>query len=220
MQWGGIQAGIASWWGPGSPTDARIPALLNAAHGKGFHWTLYYEEEGYGDPSVEQIRSELTYVRDHYSTDPSFLRVDGKFVMFVYADPNDRCGMAERWRQAQTVDLGIYVVLKVFPGYRVCGASAPAWHEYGPGDRATNMPPYSYSISPGFNHVLEPAPRIPRDPAAFASAIRSMTASGDPFQLVTTFNEWGEGTAVEVSPDWQSPSGFGTYLDLLHTNGL
>jgi hypothetical protein len=47
-----------------------------------------------------------------------------------------------------------------------------------------------------------------------------MTASGDAFQLITTFNEWGEGTAVEAAPDWQSPSGFGTYLDLLHTNGL
>ena len=219
MKYAGIQAGIASWWGPGSPTDTRVPKLLTAAHGKSFHWALYFEEEGYGDPSVAQLQSEMAYIRDHHATDPSYLRIDGKWVLFVYADPNDRCGMAHRWRDAQTPDLGAYVVLKVFPGYRTCSTGA-AWHEYGPGDRATNMSPYAFSISPGFNHVLEPAPRLPRDPVAWAGAIRAMTASGDPFQLVTTFNEWGEGTAVEPAPDWASPSGLGTYLDLLNSNGL
>ncbi|MCU1460186.1 MAG: hypothetical protein JWO37_261 [Acidimicrobiales bacterium] len=219
MKYGGIDAGIASWWGPGTPTDSRVPALLDAAHGKSFHWSLYYEQEGYGNPSIDQIRSDLAYIRDHYTADPSFLRVDGKWVLFVYADPADRCDMADRWRAAVTPDLGVYVVLKVFPGFRNCPGS-PAFHEYGPGDRVTNMAPFSYSISPGFYHVLEPAPRLARDPAAWASAIRSMTASGDAFQLITTFNEWGEGTAVEAAPDWQSPSGFGVYLDLLHSNGL
>jgi hypothetical protein len=220
MKYGNIDAGIASWWGPGSPTDVRFPRLLEGARGKGFHWALYYEQEGYVDQSPEELRAAMAYLRDHYAADPSMLRIDGKWVLFVYADPADRCGMADRWRAAQTPELNVYVVLKVFPGWSKCKDSAPAWHEYGPGDRAVNMAPYSYSISPGFNHVLEPAPRLPRDPAAWASAIRAMTGSGDPFQLVTTFNEWGEGTAVEQAADWQSPSGFGVFLDLLHTNGL
>jgi hypothetical protein len=30
MRYGGMEAGIASWWGPGSPTDGRFPALLAA----------------------------------------------------------------------------------------------------------------------------------------------------------------------------------------------
>jgi hypothetical protein len=34
---------------------------------------------------------------------------------------------------------------------------------------------------------------------------------------VTTFNEWGEGTAVEPAREWRSKSGFGKYLDALHT---
>ncbi|MDX6645924.1 MAG: hypothetical protein QOK40_1651 [Miltoncostaeaceae bacterium] len=33
MQYGHIQAGIASWWGQGTKTDGRIPLLLNAAAG-------------------------------------------------------------------------------------------------------------------------------------------------------------------------------------------
>ena len=30
MQYGGIQAGISSWWGQGTKTDQRLPALLRA----------------------------------------------------------------------------------------------------------------------------------------------------------------------------------------------
>jgi hypothetical protein len=36
---------------------------------------------------------------------------------------------------------------------------------------------------------------------------------------VTTFNEWGEGTAVESATEWASPSGYGAYLDALHNDG-
>ena len=47
-----------------------------------------------------------------------------------------------------------------------------------------------------------------------------MVASNKSWQLITTFNEWGEGTAVESANEWQSASGFGSYLDALHNNGM
>jgi hypothetical protein len=218
MRYGGIDAGIASWWGPGSATDQRVPLLLSRAHGKWFHWALYYELEGYSDPSVDQLRADLAYIRDHYASDPSYLKVRGQFVVFAYADPQDRCGMADRWAQANST-IGAFVVLKVFPGWHSCIGDGEAWHEYGPGDRVTSMPPFSYTISPGFFHILEPAPRLPRDVGAWIDAIRAMTSSGAPWQLVTTFNEWGEGTAVESSTSWPSASGYGDYLDALHNYG-
>jgi hypothetical protein len=43
-----------------------------------------------------------------------------------------------------------------------------------------------------------------------------MVASRAEWQLVETFNEWPEGTAVESAREWASPSGFGTYLDAMH----
>ena len=46
-----------------------------------------------------------------------------------------------------------------------------------------------------------------------------MVASGEPWQLVTTFNEWGEGTSVESAVEWASASGYGQYMDVLHNNG-
>jgi hypothetical protein len=46
-----------------------------------------------------------------------------------------------------------------------------------------------------------------------------MIASRARWQLITTFNEWGEGTAVESAREWRSSSGYGAYLDILHNNG-
>ena len=40
MQYGGQDAGIASWWGPGTATDQRVPLLLNAAQPTTFRWSL------------------------------------------------------------------------------------------------------------------------------------------------------------------------------------
>src|SRR5438552_3334398 len=118
MQYGGMNMAISSWWGQGTPTDARVPALLNGAANTNFRFSLYYEQEGTSDPSVAQLTSDLTYMRDHYGSNTSYLRVNGRFVVFVYAGGNDVCGMADRWKQANTV--GAYVVLKVFPGYTGC----------------------------------------------------------------------------------------------------
>jgi Glycosyl hydrolase family 99/Calcineurin-like phosphoesterase len=216
MQYGGIQAGIASWWGQGSRTDGRIAGLLQAAAGTNFRWSIYYENESQGDPSVAQLKSDLTYIRDKYGNDPSFLRVNGKFVVFVYAAGNDACGMADRWKQANIV--GAYIVLKVFAGYRNCASQPDSWHQYSPAVATDSQQGYSYAIAPGFWKKGDPV-RLARDLNRWNQNVRDMTASGAPWQLVTTFNEWGEGTSVESANEWASSSGYGAYLDALHNNG-
>src|SRR5207248_11543938 len=62
----------------------------------------------------------------------------------------------------------------------------------------------------------EATPRLARDPATFTTSVQAMAASKAPWQLVTTFNEWGEGTSVESAQEWASSSGYGTYNDILH----
>ena len=216
MQYGNIQAGIASWWGQGHPTDRRMPTILSATAGTPFRWSLYYEPEGQGDPDISQITADLTYLRDRYGADPSYLQIDGRFVVFVYADASDRCSMADRWEQANLVNA--YVVLKVFSGYRSCASQPEGWHQYGPAVAADAQGRFSYSISPGFWKVGE-SPRLSRDLARWNQNIRDMVASGADFQLITTFNEWGEGTSVESAREWESASGYGAYLEALHNDG-
>ncbi len=216
MQYGGIQAGIASWWGQGTKTDSRISALLQGAAGTSFRWSIYYEQESQGDPSVTQLTTDLTYLRDKYGNDPSFLRINGRFVVFVYADGADACSMVDRWKQANTV--GAYLVLKVFSGYRTCTNQPDGWHQYSPAVAADSQKGYSYAIAPGFWKKGE-AVRLARDLTRWNQNVRDMVASGAPFQLITTFNEWGEGTSVESAQEWVSSSGYGAYLDALHNNG-
>jgi glycosyl hydrolase family 99 len=218
MQYGGIGVGISSWWGVGTRSDGRVPTLLANTAGSSFRWTLYYEQESQGDPSVEQLASDLRYIRDHYASDPSYFRIGGRFVVFVYTDGADACAMAARWSQANA-GINAYLVLKVFSGFRTCPSQPAGWHQYAPAKAADAQAGFSYAISPAFDKANEAAPRLARDLGRWAQNVRDMIASGAPFQLVTTFNEWGEGTSVESATEWASASGYGAYLDLLHSNG-
>ncbi len=216
MQYGGIQAGIASWWGQGSATDSKVAGLLNAAVGTNFRWALYYEAESFSDPSASQIQSDLTYIRDHYGNNTNYLRVNGKFVVFVYADGADNCGMADRWKQGNTV--GAYVVLKVFQGYLNCASQPNDWHQYSPAVAEDQQGNYSISISPGF-WLKGQSVRLARDLTRWTQNVKDLAASTARWKLITTFSEWGEGTAVEPALEWASTSGYGQYLDVLHYNG-
>ncbi|MBO9307985.1 hypothetical protein [Thermomicrobium sp.] len=42
MQYGGIQAAIASWWGQGHHTDVDFAKILQASDGTGFKWAIYH----------------------------------------------------------------------------------------------------------------------------------------------------------------------------------
>jgi hypothetical protein len=214
MQYGGIDAGIASWWGRGSRTDGRISALLDAAAPTTFRWALMYEPEAHANQTAAQIDTNLRYIESQYASEVSYLRVDGRFVVFVYGGANDGCNMARRWSGARR--LGAYVMLKIFSGYQRCANQPDGWYQYAPDASGVSVPGNSFTISPGFAKASESSPRLARDLARWQGDIRRMIASKARFQLITTFNEWGEGTAVESAKEWSSASGYGLYLDALH----
>jgi chitodextrinase len=220
LEYGKFEAGIYSWWGQGHSTDARFPAMLaetNATHSP-IKWAIYHEAEGYSDPTAEQIGADLDYIKANYAADPSYLKVNGKPVIFAYARGADGCPMADRWIQANTASRDFYVVLKVFPGYRTCTSQPNSWHQYAPSTRADRQTGYSFAISPEFDLTGPEPQRLPRDLDAFYQAVLDMNASGEPWQLVISFNEWGENTATESADEWASPSGQGQFLDVLAAN--
>jgi hypothetical protein len=226
LDWARFEAAIASWWGPGTHKEStRLPLLLDRtqALGSPLKWALYYECEGSGagscpagpDPSPAQIRADLAHA-SRYAAHPSYLRIGGRPVVFVYSAGDASCDLVSRWRAAAP---DWYVVLKLFSGYRDCAVQPDRWHQYGPASATSHHAGNSFAVSPGFWRADEPSPRLAREPGRFAQNVREMVASGAPFQLVTTFNEWGEGTAVESASEWSSGSGYGIYLDLLRSDG-
>lgn len=214
MRYGRIDAGIVSWFGRDSAGDRRLALLLQAGRDTPFRWAVYYEPEGRRDPPVAELRADLAHIAARFASDPAYLRVGRRFVVFVYGDANDGADMVRRWHEANTV--GAYAVLKVFPGYRSADGAPQSWHQYSPAVPTSSQEGFSFSVSPGFWLATDDQPRLERSVARFREDVQQMTASGAPWQLITTFNEWGEGTAVEPADQWSSPSGHGAFLDVLH----
>jgi hypothetical protein len=218
MLYAHITTGINSWFGPGTVTDSRINLQLAADHGTAFSTALYYEQEGYVDPSATQIGSDMDYAA-RYFADPSYLHINGKPVVFVYANGADNCGMAQRWAQG-TAGKNIYVVLKVFSGYLACADQPSSWHQYSGAVREDRQGKFSTTIAPSFWKWGEAAPRLARDPVAFGAAVRDMVASGAQWQLIVSFNEYVEGTQIEATTDMPTCAGEGVFLTILHRDGI
>jgi len=213
-----LEAFISSWWGQGHHTDMAFEHILGRSERpdspyRNLRWAIYYEGESQGDPAVSQIVSDLQYLANNYFQHSGYLKVNGSPVVFVYADAADACGMADRWVQAKTQFGGnVYIVLKVFSGYKNCASQPGSWHQYAPAVAYDSQSPYSVTVSPGFWKVGE-QPRLVRDSARFESDVQRMAGSSAFWQLVTAWNEWGEGTSVEAATEFGS-----TYLDTLCRN--
>jgi hypothetical protein len=233
MQYGGISMGIASWFGPGTITDKHWPAIMQAASGTGFTWAPYYEAAAMGSQTPQQIVGSLHYIMATYGGPGSALAsLPGKGMpVFVY-NANDLgtatgCLTVSAWDQAQVLlqqQYGeqVYVDLKTFPGYQTCpGVSGiEGWHQYGPDTPAQSVVNSqdggSYTISPGFwrsGTQYGTGTFLARDLARWQASVAAMNASGAQWQLITTYNEWGEGTAIESAAGCRAPAGPGAICD-------
>ena len=113
MRYARISTAIYSWWGQGSKTDSRFPLALALARQTPLRWAVYYEAEGYGDPSSAQIHADLLYLRAHYFSRPAYLHLGGRPVVFAYGDGAENCSVAQRWHDANE-GIGAYLVLSAF----------------------------------------------------------------------------------------------------------
>lgn len=202
-----LDAFIASWWGQGHHTDQAMPSLLDTtvaadSPNRSLKWSIYYEPEGQGDPTVAELVDDLRYLSESYFSHPAYLRVDGRPVVFVWAEGSDGAEMAGRWAEAKAQFGGdVYVVLKVYSGYRTTPDQPDSWHQYGPAVAYDEQGSYSATVSPGFWLVGE-GPRLGRDVARFERDVVRMNEAGTFWQLVTSWNEWGEGTAIEPAEEF------------------
>jgi WD40 repeat protein len=111
--------------------------------------------------------------------------------------------------------------VRLLYGFRDCAPQPNAWHVYDPTQPEVYLPPYEFGVSPGFARALvRPGdPSLDRDLSRWTQNVTHMALSRLPWQLVETFNEWGEGTSIESAQEWATPSGYGAYLDALHAAG-
>ena len=190
-------------------------------------WTLYYELEGYDDPGLGQVVSDLKYIKAKYASLPYYLKINNKPVIFVYnTDSGTSHPLQEvkKWKKARDLT-GFYVVLKVDPLSKGADPkSVDSWHQYVPSNRYDQHKPWSASVSPGFWKFHE-SPRLARNVTDFQVAVGKLAAVDVQFKLIETWNEWNEGTGVEPAQEvihddlnafMPAEESYGhTYLDIL-----
>jgi hypothetical protein len=209
MKQAGIQFAISSWWGQKSYEDLAfdnilanvMPATDNP--NPDLKWTIYYEMEGFSDPTLEYLLSDLNYIKNKYTSSPSYMKINGKPVIFVYNAAhayNDPLNDLDRWKQAGA-ETGFFVVMKVEPLSKGADPSdMDGWHQYNPALRYDQQRSYYASVSPGYWKWHEDA-RLVRNVAEFESAVSKLASANVQFKLVETWNEWGEGSGVEPAQE-------------------
>ena len=226
MAYGGFDAAVVSWWGPGAEGGAG-PACRRcwpSAHAvdPAFRIGSTDEREGSG---IRRCRRSGPISSTSRRTTPAGRSSCGWPAgpwcsSTTPTTPTARWSTAGRPRRHDRVlpgDEGVPGVRAVRPAARRVASVQPGVALCG---RRASRPDVagSVTISPGFAHAGPPAdrPQLARDVRRWTRSVRDMVASRAPWQLVTTFNEWGEGTAIESATAWPSPSGQGVYLDALH----
>ena len=231
----GIDAFVQSWYGPSggvnNMTESNFATLLDVAAQSGFRAAVDFEVTGPFFGSTGDVQSALSTLLSGHAQHPAYLKVSGKPVVFFWrqqrfsvddwaairnqVDPN----RASIWI-AEGTDPSY---LRVFDGihwYSVAWSADPAASlaDYAAKVRKTaqDLGGFRYWISPvmpgyddtrlrGSGGFVRPRNNGDYYRTTFAGASKS----GADWVVVTSFNEWPEGSQIEPSVSYGD-----TYLNL------
>lgn len=214
-QGAGIDSFVVSWLGPGNPTDERFKMMLDIAGGKGFAATIDFEANHYG--SREALVNALTYVRDTLEPHGAFARVNGKPLVFFWreqvrsvdewaairaqVDPNhDQLWIAE----------GVNIAYqRVFDGHHLYSI---AWSpdvnhtltDWGKRVRRAGADKlWVATVMPGYDDTRttrsDKFARARGNGDFYRATWNAAMASRADLVVITSFNEWVEGSMIEPS---------------------
>lgn len=230
----GIDAFVQSWYGPqesNNQTETNFRTLLDVAAARGFKAAVDLEASGPFFADAGSVTNALATLLATHTQHPAYLRFQGKPVIFFWrqqrftvdewtairnqVDPN----RATLWI-AEGTDLAYQAVFDGHHLYSIAWADSPAdqlakWANQVRGYAADNQVDRLWvaTAMPGYDDT-----RLPR-----ANSFSVARANGDFYRqswqgalasqpdmiIITSFNEWPEGTHLEPSQNYGNQ-----YLDL------
>jgi len=231
----GIDALVQSWYGPSggtnNMTESNFATLLDVSAASGLRAAVDFETQGPFFSSAGDVQSALVTLLAGHARHAAYLKVNGKPVVFFWRQ--QRFGV-DAWaairQQVDPEHESIWIAegtdlayLRVFDGihlYSVAWSAdpAPVLVNFGAKVRkaaqdlggfrywvATAMPGYDDTRLRGAGGFARPRANGDYYRATFSGAAKS----GADWTMVTSFNEWIEGSQIEPSASYGD-----TYLNL------
>jgi len=226
----GVDGWIVSWWGKGHETDRVMDRILDACRKAALDVTIYYETVP-APRNGQSAAKDLLYVLDRYAKHPAWLRVDQKPVLFIYGRTIGEIGLPG-WLEAITEVNRQYPGRAVFLGDQLRAPAARVFdgiHTYNPVGtlsgktleqaRAWAKKTYpgwvktadaqgrisTITVIPGYDDtkIRKPGLRADRMDGELYRAEWEEAIAADPhWVLVTSWNEWYEGSEIEPSAEY------------------
>jgi glycoprotein endo-alpha-1,2-mannosidase len=228
---------IVSWWGHGDYTDQAMPLILDACERHGLAACIYYETVPQPQTAATAAQ-DIIKVLEKYGSHKAQLKVNGKPVVFIYGRAVGQLGLLGWLDAVKLIKAGYrdgalligdqfsYGAARVFDGvhtYNTAGSlggrpladsekwaagTYPPWVQLADGaDKISTI-----TVIPGYDDtkIRKPGLAVDRHDGELYRIEWEQAIAADPhWVLVTTFNEWHEGSEIEPSLE------FGTkYIDL------
>jgi len=233
----GIDAFIISWWGHNSYSDRAMDKILDSCQRNGLSACIYYETVP-RPQTPQSAADDIVKVLNKYGKHTAHLKVNGKPVVFVYGRALNQLGLT-RWLKAIEIinancNAGItaigdrfsYGSARIFDGihtYNTAGRlrgrdpaatrkwaakTYPSWVQIA--DKAGKIS--TLTVIPGYDDtkIRKPGLAVNRyDGELYRVQWQEAIKANPHWILITSFNEWHEGSEIEPSLEYKQQ-----YLDL------
>lgn len=220
---------VSWWGPDAPDSDRILPAILQAADRHALVVSAYYETIPAAADPVGRAARDLAYLVDRYGAHPRWLRVDGRPVVFLYVRALEELGAVDRWAEVRRLVRARTGVDPFLVGDAVDPEAAEVFdglHHYNTADRIADQSPEVLArtllalarldaalarsadrlacatVIPGYDDtkIRTPGLAVPRfDGRTYAAGWEAATAAGADWALVTSWNEWHEGSELEPS---------------------